>query len=222
MFEFRFDTRQQFRLSVNSATRGTIILFSRIYFFGFLVLVIHLIMFRLFDGSPIFSEYSMTLQLDRVNSLIFLFFGFLIGLFYFDIFHFSLFLKNTISSSIWNAWKSLYRNITRFSNGDQSIGSILFRLLSKFSYWIEHLFALGFFIVDNLLLLIIQTIFSLRPLNRFAHDCELSQQIKKIDEKIESFKIMVEKFQMELLSANNQIKKDSKIIKANVKNRAIS
>ena len=99
--------------------------------------------------------------------------------------------------------------VNRFSHRDRFIfyfGSILFRLLSNFSYWIEHLLALVLFIADKLLSLFIQTIFSLRSLNRFAHDCELSQQIKKIDEKIESLKINLNKSQMELFLAVKEIK----------------
>ena len=148
--------------------------------------------------NEISNSWFLTIISVRVENLIFLFFGFMICVIYFDIFHFSLFLKNSISPSIWNAWKSLHRNITRFSNGDQSIGSILFRLLSNFSYWIEHLFALVFFIADKFLLLVIRTIFFLRPLNQFADDCGLRQQIKKMDEKIESLKIIVEKSHMVL------------------------
>jgi hypothetical protein len=58
-------------------------------------------------------------------------------------------------------------------------------------------------------LLIQISIFFLRQLNQFAHDRELNEQLKKIDEKIEGLKKIVEKSQMELLSAIEGTKNES-------------
>ena len=116
------------------ARSATIILFSDYIsvYFSWIIMNSILFLSRILGGILDFLNFALTRISDRVANLIVLFFGFMIGLIYFDNFNFSLFLKNQFFSSIWNAWNLLFWFADSFFRGSRSIISFGY----MFSRWL--------------------------------------------------------------------------------------